>query len=110
MRGTFIVTVTYTAPPAEVDPLRPVPGARLTGLIARGLLLVAGRQVPLVGGIYLVPDLPGEELASVLAKGPYVPTGQLARISRGARRSCRRTRSRAIRRTARWGTPSRALR
>lgn len=71
----FVVTVTYTAPLAEVDPLRPAHGDWLKDLIARGLLLVAGRQVPLIGGVYLVPDLPAGELAELLATDPYVVEG-----------------------------------
>jgi uncharacterized protein YciI len=71
----FIVSVTYTAPLEVVDPLRPAHGAWLNDLIARGLLLVAGRQVPLVGGIYMAPSMPAEELADVLATDPYLVNG-----------------------------------
>ncbi|GAB3958314.1 YciI family protein [Actinoallomurus acanthiterrae] len=71
----FIVTVTYTAPLEDVDPLRPAHGDWLKDLIARRLLLVAGRQVPLVGGIYLVPDMPAEELDRILATDPYLING-----------------------------------
>jgi uncharacterized protein YciI len=68
----FVVTVTYTAPLKDVDPWRPAHGEWLNDLISRGVLLVAGRQVPLVGGVYLATDMPTEELANILATDPYV--------------------------------------
>jgi uncharacterized protein YciI len=68
----FVVTVTYTAPLAEVDPLRPAHGAWLNDLIAQRLLLVAGRQVPLVGGVYLAAEMPADELDRLLATDPYL--------------------------------------
>ncbi|GAA2294992.1 hypothetical protein GCM10010149_48970 [Nonomuraea roseoviolacea subsp. roseoviolacea] len=71
----FVVTVTYTAPLDEVDPWRPAHGDWLNDLIARRLLLVAGRQVPLVGGVYLAPRMPAEELDRLLATDPYVLNG-----------------------------------
>jgi uncharacterized protein YciI len=68
----FVVTVTYTAPLHEVDPLRPVHGAWLDEQIERGLLLAAGRRVPLVGGVYLAAPMAAEELDGLLATDPYV--------------------------------------
>ncbi|WP_189250848.1 YciI family protein [Streptosporangium pseudovulgare] len=68
----FVVTVTYTAPLKDVDRWRPAHGEWLNDLIARRLLLVAGRRVPLVGGVYLMADMPAEELAQILATDPYV--------------------------------------
>ncbi|MFE9404013.1 YciI family protein [Streptomyces sp. NPDC006530] len=71
----FVITVTYTAPLDEVDQWRPAHGDWLNQLISRRLLLVAGRQVPLVGGVYLVPQMPAEELDRLLATDPYVLAG-----------------------------------
>ncbi|WP_310724598.1 YciI family protein [Streptomyces sp. N2A] len=68
----FVVTVTYTAPLAEVDPLRPAHGDWLNDLISRRLLLAVGRQVPLVGGVYLAAKMPVEDLDRILATDPYV--------------------------------------
>jgi len=68
----FVVTVTYTAPAEDVDQWRPAHGEWLNDLIARRLLLVAGRQVPLVGGVYLMTDMPTEELTKILATDPYI--------------------------------------
>ncbi|MEV0148830.1 MULTISPECIES: YciI family protein [unclassified Nonomuraea] len=68
----FVVTVTYTAPLDEVDQWRPAHGDWLTDLIARRLLLVAGRRVPLTGGVYLAADMPAEDLDRILATDPYV--------------------------------------
>lgn len=73
--GMFVVTVTYTAPLDEVDRWRPAHGDWLNQLISRKLLLVAGRQVPLVGGVYLAPRMPAEELDRLLATDPYVLNG-----------------------------------
>ncbi|TVT48873.1 hypothetical protein FNH05_17435 [Amycolatopsis rhizosphaerae] len=47
----------------------------LNDLIARQLLLVAGRQVPLVGGVYLAAGMPVEDLDRILATDPYVLNG-----------------------------------
>ncbi|MFJ8160614.1 YciI family protein [Streptomyces sp. NPDC096136] len=71
----FVVTVTYTAPLDEVDRWRPAHGDWLNQLISRRALLVAGRQVPLVGGVYLAPGMPVEELDRLLATDPYVLAG-----------------------------------
>lgn len=74
----FIVTVTYTAPLDEVDRWRPAHGEWLTDLISRQLILLAGRQVPLVGGVYLVTRMAAEELGRLLASDPYVLNGVAA--------------------------------
>jgi uncharacterized protein YciI len=74
----FVVTVTYTAPLDEVDRWRPAHGDWLNQLISRQLLLVAGRQVPLVGGVYLAPRMPAEDLDRLLATDPYVLNGVAA--------------------------------
>ncbi|NUR83056.1 MAG: hypothetical protein HOY71_03095 [Nonomuraea sp.] len=74
----FVVTVTYTAPLDEVDRWRPAHGEWLNDLISRKSLLVAGRRVPLVGGVYLVPRMPAEELDRLLATDPYVVNGVAA--------------------------------
>ncbi|POX48701.1 hypothetical protein C3489_26490 [Streptomyces sp. Ru71] len=71
----FVVTVTYTAPLEAVDPLRPAHGDWLNELVARRVLLAAGRQVPLVGGVYLAAGMPAEELDRILATDPYVLHG-----------------------------------
>ncbi|WP_051799008.1 YciI family protein [Streptomyces sp. NRRL S-337] len=71
----FVVTVTYTAPLAEVDPWRPAHGDWLNDLISRRLLLAVGRQVPLVGGVYLAAKMPVEDLDRILATDPYVLNG-----------------------------------
>ncbi|WAL65334.1 hypothetical protein ORV05_31270 [Amycolatopsis cynarae] len=39
------------------------------------MLLVAGRQVPLVGGVYLAAGMPAEDLDRILATDPYVLNG-----------------------------------
>ncbi|MER6949065.1 YciI family protein [Nonomuraea sp. NPDC000554] len=74
----FVVTVTYTAPLDEVDRWRPAHGDWLNHLISQRLLLLAGRQVPLVGGVYLAPRMPAEELDRLLATDPYVLNGVAA--------------------------------
>ncbi|GAA2086055.1 YciI family protein [Kitasatospora saccharophila] len=74
----FIVTVTYTAGPQQVDPVRPEHGDWLRDLIDRGLLLAAGRRTPLVGGVYLVPASARAELDAVLAGDPYLRHGVAA--------------------------------
>jgi uncharacterized protein YciI len=68
----YVVTVTYTARLKDVDQWRPAHGEWLNDLISRQLLLVAGRRVPLVGGVYLTTDMATEELAQILATDPYV--------------------------------------
>lgn len=71
----FLVTVTYTAPLDEVDRWRPAHGDWLNQLMSQQLLLVVGRRVPLVGGVYLVPEMPAAELDRLLATDPYVLNG-----------------------------------
>ncbi|WP_433247312.1 YciI family protein [Streptosporangium sp. CA-135522] len=68
----FVVTVTYTASLNEVDQWRPAHGDWLNDLISRRLFLVAGRRVPLTGGVYLASEMPAEELDRILATDPYV--------------------------------------
>lgn len=71
----FVVTVTYTVPLAEVDPLRPAHGRWLEQLITDRRLVLAGRRVPLVGGVYLTTDMPRDRLDSILATDPYLLHG-----------------------------------
>ncbi|MFB6811236.1 YciI family protein [Streptomyces sp. NPDC056387] len=74
----FIVTVTYTAPLDDVETWRPAHGDWLKQQIAQRRLLVAGRQVPFVGGVYLAPRMPAGELDRLLATDPYVVHGVAA--------------------------------
>ncbi|MEV6210242.1 YciI family protein [Kitasatospora sp. NPDC051914] len=74
----FVVTVNYTASPAEVDPHRAAHGEWLSGLLAEGLLLAAGRRPSLTGGVYLVPAMPAEALDRLLAADPYLSHGVAA--------------------------------
>ncbi|MER6775865.1 MULTISPECIES: YciI family protein [unclassified Streptomyces] len=71
----FIVTVTYTAPLEDVEPWRPAHGDWLERQLSSGSLLVAGRRKPLVGGVYLAPGMPAEDLDRLLATDPYVLGG-----------------------------------
>ncbi|MEV0274374.1 YciI family protein [Hamadaea sp. NPDC050747] len=71
----YVVQVTYTAPLPDIDPLRPAHGAWLTEAIAAKILLMAGRQVPLTGGVYLVADMPRAQLDQLLATDPYLVRG-----------------------------------
>lgn len=52
-----MVTVTYTASLEEADRWRPAHGDWLKQLISQRLLLVAGRQMPLAGGVYLASEM-----------------------------------------------------
>lgn len=70
--GMFMITVTYTVPLDEIDRWRPAHADWLKQLIAQRRLLVAGRQVPLVGGVYLAAEMPTEELNRLLSTDPYV--------------------------------------
>ncbi|GIG69952.1 YciI family protein [Phytomonospora endophytica] len=74
----FLVKVTYTAPLGEVDAWRPAHGDWLRELLGRRLLLLAGRRVPLTGGVYLAPDMPADALEGLLATDPYVVNGVAA--------------------------------
>ncbi|MEU8438264.1 YciI family protein [Streptomyces sp. NPDC029216] len=71
----FVITVTYTASLDEVDRWRPAHGDWLKRLIAQRLLLAAGRQIPLTGGVYLASAMPAEDLSRLLATDPYVLNG-----------------------------------
>ncbi|ATZ22238.1 hypothetical protein SLAV_01545 [Streptomyces lavendulae subsp. lavendulae] len=70
--GMFMVTVTYTASVDVVDRFRPAHGDWLKQLISQRLLLVAGRQIPLTGGVYLASEMSTEDLSRLLATDPYV--------------------------------------
>ncbi|MFF4571650.1 YciI family protein [Streptomyces sp. NPDC001410] len=71
----FVVTVTYTAPLNEVDRWRPAHGEWLNDLIARRLLLMAGRRPQWVGGVYVAPGMRAEEIDRLLATDPYLVNG-----------------------------------
>ncbi|MFK0232615.1 YciI family protein [Streptomyces vinaceus] len=71
----YVVTVTYTAPLEDVEPLRPDHGDWLKEQIAHQTLLVAGRQKTPTGGVYLAPQMPVEDLGRLLATDPYVVNG-----------------------------------
>lgn len=74
----FIVMVTYTAPLADVEQWRSAHAEWLRDLISRRQLLMAGRQVPLTGGVYLAPAMPIDELHGLLATDPYILQGVAA--------------------------------
>ncbi|MFF4037395.1 YciI family protein [Streptomyces sp. NPDC001816] len=71
----FVVTVTYTAPLDEVNRWRPAHGEWLNDLIARRLLLMAGRRPQWVGGVYVAPGMQAEEIDRLLATDPYLVNG-----------------------------------
>lgn len=67
----FIIMLRYLAPLAEVDAHLDAHRAWLQAGIADGWLLVAGRQVPRVGGI-LIAGGEKEDIAAKAATDPFV--------------------------------------
>ncbi len=72
----FVVTLTYTAPAERVDAVRTEHRDWLDQHVASGLLLVAGPQVPRMGGVFIVSSqLDRDALIAVLEQDPFALHG-----------------------------------
>lgn len=69
----FIVTLTYTAPLAEIDELVPDHNVWLDRNYAAGIFVLSGRRVPRTGGVILAQGLDVDELKQLLATDPLDP-------------------------------------
>ncbi|GLW03468.1 hypothetical protein Slala05_70980 [Streptomyces lavendulae subsp. lavendulae] len=76
--GMFMVAVTYAASVDLVDRFGPAHGDWPKQLISQRLLLAAGRQIPLTGGVYLASEMSTEDLSRLLATDPHVLNGVAA--------------------------------
>jgi uncharacterized protein YciI len=70
----IVVTLTYVVPIAEIDAHRPAHIAWLKAAVDDGRLLIAGRQVPLTGGM-LIARGSREEVAAWAATDPFAIHG-----------------------------------
>jgi uncharacterized protein YciI len=71
----FVVTITYTAPLAQIDELVPAHRDWLDRGYASGLLLASGPQLPRTGGVLLARAASREELDAALAEDPFSKAG-----------------------------------
>jgi uncharacterized protein YciI len=69
-----IITLTYRAPVEEIDKLLPAHVAWLEKGFDEGLFLIAGRQVPRVGGVILCRGRRAE-VEALAATDPFVTNG-----------------------------------
>ncbi|UIJ46819.1 YciI family protein [Sphingomonas cannabina] len=69
-----IITLTYRAPVEEIDRLLPEHVAWLEKGFDEGLFLIAGRQVPRVGGVILCRGHRAE-VEALAATDPFVTSG-----------------------------------
>jgi uncharacterized protein YciI len=75
----FLVLLTYEKPLAEIDRRMRAHVAFLEQGYRAGMFLVSGRQVPRSGGVILAMAPSREDLATVMARDPFVSEG-LARF------------------------------
>jgi uncharacterized protein YciI len=69
-----LVRLTYCKPVEELDRLMPDHAAWLQSCIEQDLLIIAGRQVPRVGGVLIFRGH-REEVAALAATDPFVVNG-----------------------------------
>lgn len=74
----FIITLTYTRPLEEVDPLLDAHIAWLKEGYAAGLCIASGRKVPRDGGVLLSKAGSRQQLDAWLARDPFA-LGMVAR-------------------------------
>jgi len=70
-----IASSTYTAPLDEVDRHREAHLAWISGHVADGSVLAAGRRTPPTGGVILLADMESERAAAFFDEDPYVLAG-----------------------------------
>ena len=71
----YLMISTYLKPLDEVDAVRDDHYAFLDGLEAQGLVALAGRQDPPVGGVILLNVDSRERALEIFADDPYVTSG-----------------------------------
>lgn len=71
----YLMISTYLKPLAEVDSARDDHYTFLDGLQEQGLVLLAGRQDPPVGGVILLDVDSKERALEIFAGDPYVTAG-----------------------------------
>lgn len=71
----YVVMLTYTQPPAEVDKHREAHRDWVRHQYERGRFLASGPRVPREGGLILVRDMPRENLDALLAEDPFRQNG-----------------------------------
>jgi len=71
----FVVTISYTAPLAQIDELMPAHRDWLGQGYDSGLLLASGPQTPRTGGVVLARAVSREELDAALAEDPFNKAG-----------------------------------
>ena len=71
----FVVTISYTAPLAQIDELMPAHRDWLSQGYDSGLLLASGPQTPRTGGVVLARAVSREELDAALAEDPFNKAG-----------------------------------
>ena len=75
----FVLLLTYTKPPDDVDALMREHMAWLNEQYAAGRFVVSGRQIPRTGGVILARGDDREEMERIAASDPFV-TGGVATV------------------------------
>ncbi|GDY29958.1 YciI family protein [Gandjariella thermophila] len=74
----YVVLLTYTAPPADIDRALPDHVDWLTRQYEAGYFLVSGRRNPRTGGVIVARPMSRMKLDAILATDPFA-MGELAR-------------------------------
>lgn len=70
-----VLTLTYLKPLDVVDQTRPAHVEWINSEIAKGRLLLAGRQESEQGGVLITGDIPVEAAEELMAADPYTGAG-----------------------------------
>jgi uncharacterized protein YciI len=67
----FAVTYLYTAPASQIDEIRPIHRAWLSGLLEKNILLASGPMVDTPEALLIFRSETAEELAKLLDNDPF---------------------------------------
>ncbi|MEW5288409.1 MULTISPECIES: YciI family protein [Erwinia] len=67
----YIVSLSYTRPIVEVEPLLEAHLSWLNHYLAAGVFIAAGRKEPRTGGVIIVSDMESDRLDAILAEDAF---------------------------------------
>ncbi len=67
----FVIELIYKAPIEKIQEVRPKHRKFIQKLCENGVILLAGAQVPMIGGILIAKANSMEEIADILSNDPY---------------------------------------
>jgi uncharacterized protein YciI len=71
----YVISLTFTCPLEQIEPIAPAHGAWLKTYYDKGVFLLSGRQVPWRGGMILAHGVDRPDLMRILDDDPFLRHG-----------------------------------